>query len=254
MELARRALAALDLTCLDEAAPPARIEALCRSAGLPRCGAAAAVCVYPEYLRSARAWLDHAGWRTVQVATVANFPAGRDDGTAAAGEVRRAVSAGADEVDVVFPWRALRDGDAGRGEAFVAACREACGPSARLKIILETGALQDPALIRSASLAALRGGANFLKTSTGRTAVHATPEAAEVMLRCIADHGGACGFKASGGLRHLADVAPYFALADTLLGPDWASPARFRLGASSLLDAIRAELGGSAASPPADGY
>ena len=109
MGLAQRTLAALDLTCLDEAAAPASIEALCRSAGLPQ-GTVAAVCVYPEYLRSARDWLGRSGWPGVRVATVANFPAGRDDPALAAGEVRRAVAAGADVVDVVdvvFPWRAL---------------------------------------------------------------------------------------------------------------------------------------------------
>lgn len=252
MALAHRTLTALDLTCLDEAASPARIEALCRSAGLPQ-GTVAAVCVYPEYLRSARDWLDRAGWTTVRVATVANFPAGRDDPASAAGEVRRAVAAGADEVDVVFPWRALLAGDIARGEALVAACREACG-TARLKVILETGALQAPMHIREASLAALRGGADFLKTSTGKEAVHATPAAAEVMLRCIAEHGGNCGFKASGGLRRLEDAAPYFALADALLGPTWATPARFRLGASALLDAVRAALDSAATTNDIHGY
>lgn len=241
MDLARRTLHALDLTCLDESAEPQRIEALCRSAG-SAAGRVAAVCVHPEYLRSAREWLDRAGYGEVRVATVANFPAGRDDVDSALREVRRAVAAGADEVDLVFPWRALLAGDAQTGEALVAACRAACAERVRLKVILETGALQSPEAIRTASLAALRGGADFLKTSTGKTAVHATPAAAAVMLDCIAEQGGHCGFKASGGLRQLDDAAPYFALAEARLGPGWPTPQRFRLGASALLDAVHAAL------------
>lgn len=243
LDLARRCFAALDLTCLDETAPPARIEALCKQAVSPF-GQVAAICVYPEYIRTAREALDLAGLGAVRVASVANFPSGRADVGDAALEVRRAVAAGADEVDVVFPWRALLAGDARVGEALVAACREACGDRARLKVILESGMLDTSDMLRKASQTALRAGADFLKTSTGKAAVHATPAAAEVMLQCIAERGGSVGFKASGGLRRLEDAAPYFALADALLGPEWATPQRFRLGASSLLDAINAELGG----------
>lgn len=243
MDIAHRSLAALDLTCLDDRAPAPRIEALSRRAGSPF-GHVAAVCVYPEFVRTVREALDRAGLPMVRVATVANFPAGRADADSAASEVRRAVAAGADEVDVVFPWRALLAGDAHAGEGLVAAVREACGERARLKLILESGELQaQPRLLREACRIALRGGADFLKTSTGKTALHATPAAAEIMLMCIAEHGGRCGFKASGGLRRLADVAVYFALADRLLGADWATPERFRLGASGLLDELLATLG-----------
>ena len=253
MDLARRCLASLDLTCLDERAAPARIEALCRSAASPW-GTVAAVCVYPEYVRTARLALDRAGAGAVRVATVVNFPFGRPEADAAALEVQRAVAAGADEVDVVFPWRRLLQGDRQSGEALVAACREACGEGVSLKVILESGMLPTRELLRDACQAALRGGADFLKTSTGKSAVHATTDAAEVMLECIAEHGGSCGFKASGGLREPADVAPYFALAERLLGADWASPARFRIGASSLLDTIHATLGGRTAGAPSGGY
>ncbi len=253
MDLARRCLAALDLTCLDETAPPSRIDALCRQA-VSRFGHVAAICVYPEYIRTAREALDLAGLGDVRVATVSNFPSGRADVEEAALEVRRAVAAGADEVDVVFPWRALLAGDERVGEALVAACRKACGYRVHLKVILESGMLDASGMLRKASLAALRAGADFIKTSTGKAAVHATPAAAEVMLQCIAERGGSCGFKASGGLRRLEDAAPYFALADALLGPEWATPQRFRLGASSLLDAIHAELGGTGNGAASGGY
>lgn len=253
MDLARRALAALDLTCLDEDAPPARIEALCQQAGSPW-GTVAAVCVYPEYIRSVREGLDRSGLTAVRVATVANFPSGRPEAGAAALEVRRAVAAGADEIDVVFPWRSLLQGDARCGESLVAACREACGERIGLKVILESGMLPTRDLLRAACEAALRGGADFLKTSTGKSAVHATTKAAEVMLDCIAEHGGTCGFKASGGLRRLEDALPYFELADRLLGPAWATPERFRIGASSLLDALHAELGSRGTGTAAAGH
>ncbi len=253
MDLARRSLAALDLTCLDEHATPARIEGLCRQAASPW-GQVAAVCVYPEYIRTARLALDRAGAGAVRVATVANFPFGRAEADAAALDVQRAVAAGADEVDVVFPWRSLLQGDARCGESLVAACREACGERTVLKVILESGMLPTHDALRDACQAALRGGADFLKTSTGKSAVHATTKAAEVMLDCIAEHGGTCGFKASGGLRELADVAPYFTLAERILGRGWATPERFRIGASSLLDALHAELGGQATGTSAGGY
>jgi deoxyribose-phosphate aldolase len=191
----------------------------------------------------ARTRLNEAGLHRVRVATVANFPAGRAGAETAARETQRAVEVGADEVDVVFPWRTLLNGSPAAGEALVAACREACGDSVRLKVILESGMFDDHSMLRLACDAALRGGADFLKTSTGKAAVHATPPAAEVMLSRIAEHGGRCGFKASGGLRRLEDAAPYFDLADRILGPAWASPDRFRLGASSLLESIHESLG-----------
>lgn len=235
--LALRALAALDLTCLDEDARPDRIEALCRAART-RFGDAAAVCVYPEYILSARQALAALGASTIHVATVANFPDGGEDPARAARETRRALAAGADEVDVVFPWRALLGGLEQPGYDLVRGCKALCGERARLKVILETGHLAQPALVRRASQIAIEAGADFIKTSTGKLAVNATPGAAVIMLEAIRDSGGHCGFKAAGGVRQLVDAARYFDIADRMLGTDWASPERFRIGASSLLDEI----------------
>jgi deoxyribose-phosphate aldolase len=108
---------------------------------------------------------------------------------------------------------------------------------------MESGELADPELIARASRVALAAGADFLKTSTGKTSVHATPQAAAVMLTCIAEHGRG-GFKASGGLRRIADVLPYHQLAIRLLGESWVTPAHFRIGASSLLDDVCGVLRG----------
>ena len=235
---ASRVLGLLDLTSLGEDDTPARIRTLCAAARSAR-GLPAAVCIYPEHITNAREALAGAA---VKVATVVNFPEGADDPQRIARETRRAIAAGADEIDMVLPWRALQAGDAARARAGVDACRSACGPGIALKLILETGALGTPALIREASELGLDAGVDFLKTSTGKVAVNATPEAAQILLQATHARGGQCGFKAAGGIRTLADAVGYFALADDILGPNWATPAHFRFGASSLLGEILAVL------------
>lgn len=241
IDLARRALAAMDLTRLEDDDTADRIRALCGSADTPF-GAPAAVCVQPEFVVTAREALARIGLGAVRVATVVNFPDGAADMARAVRETRRALGAGADEIDAVFPWRALLAGDADSGRALVSACKDACG-GRTLKVILETGELREPKPIRRASDIAIASGADFIKTSTGKVAVNATPDAARIMLEAIRDAGGRCGFKAAGGIRRLEDAGIYFALADDILGPGWATPARFRLGASALLGEVLRELG-----------
>ena len=238
--VARRAIPLLDLTSLGDDDTPATIERLCAAAGGAG-GAAAAVCVYPEHIATARRALAEQGLGRVAVATVTNFPDGGADVERARRETRRAVAAGADEVDVVLPWRAWLAGDHETGRRLVAACREASAGRI-LKVILETGELKDPDRIRAASLAALDAGADFIKTSTGKVAVNATPEAARVMLEAIRERGRG-GFKAAGGVRTVADAAAYLALADGIMGPAWADASRFRIGASALLGELRRALG-----------
>lgn len=244
--LARRALAALDFTRLGDDDTPADILALAADAAL-HAGAPAALCVHPEHVTTARRALDAHGLQAVRVATVVNFPDGGSDPGRVTRETRRALGAGADEIDLVLPWRALLAGDEAAVAAVLAACRAAC-PGHVLKVILESGMLEAPVLIRRAGELALDHGADMLKTSTGKVAVNATPGAAEVLLRLLAERGGAtgatsAGLKIAGGVRTLDDAATYFALADRHLGPDWATPARFRIGASGLMQALRAALG-----------
>ena len=239
--LALRTLAALDLTSLGEGDDRARIEVLCEAANTPH-GPPAALCVYPEWIATCRQRLHGLGLQQVAVATVVNFPEGGDDPDRVHRETRRALGAGAHEIDVVLPWRRLQAGDAAAARAVLEACREACGQLARMKVILETGELQTEVLIREAAETALDAGADFLKTSTGKVAVNATPEAARILLQATQARGGQCGFKAAGGIRTLEDAAGYFALADHILGPQWATPAHFRFGASSLLGEILAVL------------
>lgn len=244
LALARRAIAALDLTELDETASAQRIESVCAAAASAG-GPVAAVCIQPEHLATARAAFERAGRQDIRIATVANFPAGEADAAGAAGQTRQAVADGADEVDVVFPWQALRTGNERVGHELVAACKVACGDAARLKVILETGALHSHCLIRRASEIALAAGADFLKTSTGRTQTGATPDAVTVMLEVIAEHHGHAGLKVSGGIRTLDQAAQYFEQVDRRMGPDWADPDHFRIGASRLLDEALAVLAGA---------
>jgi deoxyribose-phosphate aldolase len=177
----------------------------------------------------------------VKVATVVNFPAGTDPADGAAAVTAAAIAAGADEIDVVLPYTAWLAGDGDRAADVLAAVRAETGARV-MKVIIETGELPDRSAIDRATMFAIEHGADFVKTSTGKTAVSATPEAAEIVLEAIAVSGQPVGFKASGGIRTVDDARTYLALADSIMGPDWATPATFRLGASSLLDALEAAI------------
>ena len=232
--IAARALPLLDLTDLSEGCTREAVAALCARA---REHAVAAICVWPRFVAQAAQALAGSG---VRIATVVNFPQGGEDVAGTVAETRAALRDGADEIDLVLPYRALLRGDAETARAMVAATREACG-GRLLKVILETGMLPEAETVARASRLALEARADFLKTSTGKTPVSATPEAAEAMLLAIREGAGPAGLKVSGGLRRVEDAARYLALADRIMGPDWAGPDTFRIGASSLLeDLIRA--------------
>ncbi|MBT9504892.1 MAG: deoxyribose-phosphate aldolase [Burkholderiaceae bacterium] len=248
-EAARLALQCLDLTSLNEADTVADIEALCRRARSPF-GTVAAVCVWPHFVGLARGLLPTG----IKVAAVANFPDGALDLPLALADVRAIAAAGGDEVDVVLPYRALVQGRQAECAAFLTAVREAC-QGLTLKVIIESGELATPTLIAQATRLALAAGADFVKTSTGKTAVSATPDAAAVMLAEIAaDAAGRAGFKASGGIRTVADASTYLRLTAQHLGPAALNPQRLRFGASGLLNDIEAQLAGQAPSGAASGY
>jgi deoxyribose-phosphate aldolase len=245
---ARLALACLDLTSLNDADTEADIATLCARAQSPF-GPVAAVCVWPRFAAPARRSLP-AG---IAVAAVANFPDGSADIGRAVRDTREIVDAGAQEVDVVLPFARLQQGDERAVCALLDAVRAAC-PGLLLKVILETGELATDALIGRASQIALAAGADFLKTSTGKTQVSATLPAARAMLGMIAADPRAAhtvGFKASGGIRSVADAGIYLGLTAQLLGADALNPRRFRIGASSLLNDIEAVLAGRATPPAA---
>ena len=233
--LARRLIAMIDLTDLSETSSPADVERLCARATDHQ---VAAVCVWPEHVRRAGRLL--AG-SEVRVATVVNFPSG--DGRAFDCSVitDRVIADGADEVDLVLPYRAVLTGDHERAGAVLDAVRAVVPHERHLKVILETGELGSAELIGRAARLAIDHGADFGKTSTGQTKVSATPEAVTVMAREVASASRPIGIKPSGGIRTLDDAAALLHAVEAVLGAGWATPANFRLGASSLLDALLAE-------------
>ncbi|CAN5335603.1 deoxyribose-phosphate aldolase [soil metagenome] len=242
--IAALALHCLDLTSLRDDDTDARIIELADAANTSH-GSPAALCVYPRFIATARKRLDELGLRRVAIAAVTNFPHGNADSEAAVRETQAAVAAGADEIDVVLPYRALQAGDSTAASTLVANCRAACDAGTkpvRLKVILETGVLLDAPLIRKACEIALDAGADFLKTSTGKVPVNATPEAATILLETIRAHGSHAGFKAAGGVATLADAAHYLTIAERIMGSGWPAPERFRFGASGLLTRLLAEL------------
>lgn len=250
-EAARLALACLDLTSLNDGDDAAAIGTLCRRAVGPQ-GQVAAVCVWPRFVAQARAALP----RDVAVAAVANFPEGPLDAARALADTRAIVAAGGDEVDLVLPWRAMLAGQAEAAAQLVAQVRSACRGQ-RLKLIIESGELPTPEAMRQACRIGLDAGVDFLKTSTGKTSHGASLDAARVMLEAIAAHprGAAVGFKASGGIRTVADAAGYLTLARDILGVRVLNPARLRFGASGLLTDIERVLSGQgSAAAPATGY
>lgn len=248
---ARLALASLDLTSLNDADTEADVLALCRRADGSH-GAVAAVCVWSRFAALARRVLP----THIAVAAVANFPDGGADVERAVRETRAIVDAGADEVDVVLPFRGLMQGDEKAVADLLDAVRQACADR-RLKVILETGVLADDTLIARASQLSLDAGADFLKTSTGKTPIGATPRAVQSMLQAIAAdprRATTAGLKVSGGVRTVSDAAVYFELVAQVLGATALTPQRLRIGASSLLDDIEAVLGGTGVAPrPGDG-
>jgi deoxyribose-phosphate aldolase len=247
---AQRALRCLDLTDLTDNCSEPAIDKLCTKALDPR-GPVAAVCIWPQYVSSVREALKGS---SVRIATVVNFPAGGEDVDRVLDDTNEALGDGANEIDLVLPYRALMRGDADRAAEMVAAVREVVDQGRLLKVILETGQLADAGQIETASRLAIEAGADFIKTSTGKTATSATPEAAEIMLDVIKTSGRNVGLKPSGGIRTLADAKLYLDLADRIMGSGWATPKTFRIGASSVYDALIAAIEGRASSPATGVY
>ncbi|MDN2480350.1 deoxyribose-phosphate aldolase [Vibrio astriarenae] len=232
---ALRALKLMDLTTLNDDDTDAKVIQLCHDAKTA-VGNTAAICIYPRFIPIAKKTLREQGTPEVRIATVTNFPHGNDDIDIAVAETKAAVAYGADEVDVVFPYRALIAGDENVGFELVKQCKAACG-DVLLKVIIETGELKEEALIKKASQICIEAGADFIKTSTGKVPVNATPEYARMMLEVIRDMNVAetVGFKPAGGVRTAEDAAQYLAMADEILGDNWVDARHYRFGASSLL-------------------
>ncbi|AGQ38161.1 TPA: deoxyribose-phosphate aldolase [Mannheimia haemolytica] len=238
------ALSLMDLTTLNDNDTDEKVIALCQQANT-KFGTPAAICIYPRFIPIARKALKQQGIEQVKIATVTNFPHGNDDIEIAVAETKAAVAYGADEVDVVFPYKALIAGNEQIGFDLVKQCKAVCAANnVLLKVIIETGKLKSAELIRKASEISIQAGADFIKTSTGKVAVNATLESARIMLETIRDLGVAdrVGFKAAGGVKTSEEAAQYLALAESILGNDWVSASHFRFGASSLLANLLATL------------
>ncbi|WP_019616954.1 deoxyribose-phosphate aldolase [Psychromonas ossibalaenae] len=235
---ALKALSLIDLTTLNENDTDQNVIALCHDAKTA-VGNTAAICIYPRFIPIARKTLKEQGTPEIKIATVTNFPHGNSDIEIAVAETKAAVAYGADEVDVVFPYRTLIAGDEQLGFDLVKQCKEACG-NVLLKVIIETGELKEERLIKRASEICIEAGADFIKTSTGKVPVNATPEAAAIMLNVIKEMGVAqrVGFKPAGGVRSAEDAKAFLDMAAEILGEEWIDAEHYRFGASSLLTSL----------------
>lgn len=243
ISIARRALGLIDLTDLNANSSDQAVAALCAKAQTPF-GKTAAICIWPRFVKGAKPLLNGTG---IKIATVVNFPHGDDDTAPVVMETEKAIKDGASEIDLVFPYRTFKKGSHELAGEQIAIIASVCRGRALLKVILETGELKDQSLVKSASELAIAEGADFIKTSTGKVPVNATLAAAETMLNVIKSSGRRdVGFKPAGGIRTVADAEKYLDLADRIMGPDWATPATFRFGASGLLDDCLAALSGKA--------
>ncbi len=240
-EIAKLSLSLMDLTSLTNNESTEDIIALCKQAN-SSAGNTAAICIYPRFIPIAKAQLAAQNTPEIKVATVTNFPHGNDDIGVAVSETKEAVGLGADEVDVVFPYKALINGNEQVGYDLVKACKAACGNNVLLKVIIESGELASPELIEKASEISINAGADFIKTSTGKVDVNATPEAAKIMLNTINNINPNVGFKAAGGVRNVEDAEVYLNIVLDTLGASWLNPTHFRFGASSLLNSLLVTL------------
>lgn len=206
----------------------------------------AAICVYPNFVPVVRTTLDVS---SVGVAAVAGaFPTSQSFIEVKVAEIGLAVEAGADEIDVVLNVGDFFDGDYESVCDDLDEMKHSCR-SARMKVILETGALKTARNIRDASVLALYSGADFLKTSTGKEYTGASLDACYVMCQCIREYyektGRAVGFKAAGGISTTEDVLKYYTIVKTVLGEKWAdSNELFRIGASRLANALLSDIVG----------
>ena len=241
----RRCFACLDLTTLGVADTNESVQELAHKAaacsvhfsGMPD---VASVCVYPVFVDVAGLALGDADIAVTSVA--GGFPASQTYLEVKMLELAMALENGADEVDIVMNVGQFLSGNYEAMASEIQALRDEAGEDTTLKVIIESGALVQPELIRRASLLVMEAGADFIKTSTGKTSVSATPEAALVMCGAIRDFyrktGRRVGFKAAGGVSTPEAAALYYSIVQAVLGEEWLTPSLFRIGASSLANQL----------------
>ena len=229
-------LSLIDLTSLEGKDNDQTISELCNKA---KKFGTAAVCVYPTLVSIAAKVLSGTN---IKVASVAGaFPSGQLPLNLRLAEAEYALGEGADEIDMVISRGKFLEGDDNAIAEEVAAFKKICGNKI-LKVILETGELLSPDNITKASQVAIDAGADFLKTSTGKISVNATPESVCTMLLAIKRSGKKIGIKPSGGLSDPEAAVKYLRLTQNILGKEWITPELFRLGASRLADMISSQM------------
>ena len=206
----------------------------------------ASICIYPPFVETVGLAVDDTPMRITSVA--GGFPSSQTFLEVKMLETAMAVENGADEIDIVINVGKMLEGHYDEVANEVEVLRGEAGEDVVLKVILETGALKTPELIRRAALLAMFAGADFVKTSTGKIDVAATPEAAVVMCRAIRDYydktGRMVGFKPAGGVRSAADAVLYYTVVREILGERWLTPQFFRIGASSVANALLSAIVG----------
>jgi len=244
----RLAIRTIDLTTLEGSDTPGKVVALASKAlrpdpSDPSVPPVAALCVYPNLVPAARERLEGSGVKVAAVAT--GFPSGQYPTPVKVADVRSAVELGADEIDMVIDRGAFLSGRYAKVYDEIAQVKEAC-VGAHLKVILETGELGTYDNVRRATLLAIAGGADFVKTSTGKISPAATLPVALCMLEAVRDvyeeTGRRVGFKAAGGIRQAKQAVQHLVLVHETLGRDWLTPELYRLGASSLLNDVLMQL------------
>jgi len=205
----------------------------------------AAICVYPNFVSVVKEKLTA---RNVKIAAVAGaFPSSQTFRSIKVSECKMAIEAGADEIDIVIPVGAFLGNDFALVADEIREIKAAIGEK-QLKVIVESGLIGDFEHIFKASMIVMDAGADFIKTSTGKTTISATPEAAFVICRAISyfysETGIRVGFKAAGGIVNPADAINYFQIVKYCLGEDWLSNTLFRIGASRLANNILTEISG----------
>lgn len=242
-DYAQQTLGLIDLTTLNDNDTDEIVIELCKKAKT-EFGNVPAICIFRQFIPAAKKYFQEHNL-AVKIATVTNFPHGGDDLALALRETQEAIDLGADEVDIVFPYKALMAGNQAIGAEMIKKAKEICGTKV-LKVIIESGVLQTPELIALASDISIANGADFIKTSTGKVAVNATLDATEIMLNSIKKSGRNCAFKAAGGVRLVSEAKDYLDLTAKIMGKEWINSTNFRFGASSLLGDVLNVLNGKA--------
>ena len=249
-EVYKFCLSAIDLTtlsCCDSEQSVSEFASRAAEFGVdyPHLQNVASICVYPPFVETVGLVIDATPLRITSV--VGGFPSSQTFLEVKMLETAMAIENGADEVDMVINVGKILTEAYDEAAAEVEVIRGEA-EDATLKVILETGALSSPALIRNASLLAMAAGADFIKTSTGKIDVSATPEAAIVMCEAIRDYyaktGRKVGFKAAGGIRTAEDAALYYTIVKEILGEEWLTTELFRIGASSLANNLLSAIEG----------